>query len=226
MHGTTLYILKLSTRYFPYIEERLKANGIPDDFKYVCVAESALQQSAASPVGAASYWQFMKESGQHYGLEVNDNVDERYNLKKATEAACLYYKDAYNKFGSWTACAASYNCGITGYANQVEFQGGRTFYDMAFPEETNRYVFRIVAIKYLMMYAKSYGFMLSGADTYKPMRTRIVTVDKTIINLSDFAKENGSSYKLLKLLNPWLRSHTLPVKPGKTYQIELPEERE
>jgi len=222
MHGTTLYILKLTTRYFPLIEERLRANGVPDDFKYVCVAESGLQINVTSAVGAASFWQFMKDTGPHYGLEINDEVDERYNVVKATDAACAYFKDAYAKFGSWTAAAASYNCGQGGYANQRDFQNATSYYDLAFPEETNRYIFRILALKYLITGAKRFGYIVEAGDEYKPIKTRKITVTSNIANLADFAKANGSTYKMLKLLNPWLRLHTLTIKGGKSYVIEFP----
>jgi membrane-bound lytic murein transglycosylase D len=224
LHGSLMYILKLTTRYFPVIEDRLKANGIPDDFKYVCVAESSLQQASVSNTGAASYWQFMKDTGPHYGLEINDEVDERYNIKKATDAACKYFKEAHDKFGNWTAAAASYNCGQGGYSSQMQFQGTANFYDMGFPEETARYIFRILALKYLITNAKLYGYIVEATDEYKPIKTKTVTVDTSVSNLADFAKANGSNYKMLKLLNPWLRAHSLKVKAGKSYAVEFPVE--
>ena len=222
LHGSQLYILKLAGRYFPIIEERLKANGVPPDLKYVCVAESALQQNAWSSVGAASFWQFMKDTGPRYGLEINDEVDERFNVVKATDAACQYFKEAYSKFGSWTAAAASYNCGMAGFAKQAEFQQSNNYYDLIFPEETNRYVFRIVALKHLLSNAKKYGMMIEEGDEYKPLKARTVMVDKSITNLTEFAVANGTSYKMLKIYNPWLRDRKLTVKPGKTYEIQLP----
>ena len=222
LHGTTLYIIRLTTRYFPLIEERLKANGVPDDFKYVCVAESGLQINVTSGVGAASFWQFMKDTGPHYGLEINDEVDERYNVVKATDAACAYFKEAHAKFGSWTAAAASYNCGQGGYANQRDFQQATNYYDLAFPEETNRYIFRILALKYLITGAKRFGYIVESSDEYKPIKTRKVTVTSSVANLAEFAKANGSTYKMLKLLNPWLRLHTLTIKGGKSYVVEFP----
>jgi membrane-bound lytic murein transglycosylase D len=221
MHGSLMYILKLSSRQFPIIEQELKLNGIPDDFKYLCVAESSLQ-NLSSPAGAQGYWQFMKDTGPTYGLEINNEVDERYHLKKATAAACKYFLQAYNKFGSWTAAAASYNCGMGGYNTQITYQGSNNYYDLALPEETARYVYRILAFKNLISTANKWGYILQNGDTYKPIKTRIVKVDTTISNLADFAKANGSSYKILKLLNPWLRAHTLPAKSGKTYEIEFP----
>lgn len=222
LHGSQLYILKLAGRYFPIIEERLKANGVPPDLKYVCVAESALQQNAWSSVGAASFWQFMKDTGPRYGLEINDEVDERFNVVKATDAACQYFKEAYSKFGSWTAAAASYNCGMAGFAKQAEFQQSNNYYDLIFPEETNRYVFRIVALKHLLSNAKKYGMMIEEGDEYQPLKARTVMVDKSITNLTEFAVANGTSYKMLKIYNPWLRDRKLTVKPGKTYEIQLP----
>lgn len=221
-HGSILLILKQSTRYFPAIEPILKANGIPDDFKFLCVAESSLQPQAQSVVAAASLWQFMKDTAPRYGLQVDNEVDERYNFRKSTEAACKYFKEAYSKLGTWTAVAASYNCGLAGYAKQAEFQKATNYYDLAFPEETNRYVYRILALKYILNHPSFFGFMVSASDGYKPIKTKVIVVDKSIDNLAEFASANGSNYKMLKLLNPWLRAHTLTVKNGKTYEIELP----
>jgi len=224
LHGSQLFILKLSGRYFPIIEERLKANGMPDDLKYVCVAESALQQNAWSAVGAASFWQFMKDTGPRYGLEINEEVDERFHVVKATDAACKYFKEAYAKFGSWTSAAASYNCGMGGFNKQAEFQESNNYYDLIFPEETNRYVFRILALKHLLTNAKRYGMIIENHEAYKPLQYRTVTVTASIPNLTTFAKENNSTYKMLKIYNPWLRAHKLTVKPGKTYEIQFPQD--
>lgn len=222
MHGSTLYLLKLSARYFPVLEQKLKANGIPEDFKYVCVAECSLQPNALSPVGASGFWQFMKDTGPRYGLEVNDEVDERFNIYKATDAACQYFKESHTKFGSWTAAAASYNCGQAGYANFSDYQGSTYYYDLAFPEETARYLFRILSLKHIITHARAYGFFVEPADEYKPVSVKKITVSATIPDLAVWAKDNGSNYKMLKLLNPWLRAHKLTVKPNKTYEIELP----
>ena len=223
LHGSDLLILKQSGRYFPIIEERLKANDVPDDFKYVCIAESSLQQNALSAVGAASFWQFMKDTGPAYGLEINDEVDERFNPSKATDAACKYFKASYAKFGNWTAAAASYNCGQAGFQNQVDFQESKNYYDMIFPDETNRYVFRILALKYIISHPRLFGMMIEASEEYQPLKSKTIEVDKTIDNLNDFAKENGSTYKMLKIYNPWLRAHKLTVKAGKKYEIALPQ---
>lgn len=221
MHGSTLYEIMLSTRYFPMIEERLKANGVPEDFKYLCVAESALQHNV-SPAGAASFWQLMPATATQYGLQVDAEVDERYDIKKATDVACAYFNQSYQKFGTWTAVAASYNCGIAGFSNHSTFQQVTNYYDVILPEETNRYVFRILALKYLISNAKAMGFMVDGADAYQPLKTRVLKVDTTISNLAQWTIDNGSSYKMLKLLNPWLRARTLTAKAGKTFEIALP----
>jgi len=220
--ANVLYMLKLSKRYFPVIEQRLKANGVPDDFKYLCVAESNLVAEAISRSGAVSFWQFLDMTAPGYNLELNKEVDERYNIVKATDAACKYFKSAYQKFGTWTAAAASYNCGQGGYNGQATFQQTKNYYDLMLPEETNRYIFRILAFKYLMENADQFGFKLENEETYQPVQTRSITVDSSIPNLADFAIEQGTNYKTLRLLNPWLRSRALTVKSGKSYIIELP----
>jgi len=217
-----LYIMKLASRYFPMIEERLRANNIPDDFKYLCVAESNLL-NATSRAGAVGFWQFMKGTAPAYNIEVSNTVDERYNVLKSTDAACAYLKQAYRKFGSWTAAAASYNCGMGGFNSHSTFQGTRNYYDLLLPEETQRYIFRILAFKHLMSNAGSLGFQLGEKELYQPVKTRTVSVTNSIKDLSAFARQQGTNYKMLKLLNPWLRERSLVVKPGKTYVIMIPE---
>jgi len=221
MHGSLMYILKLSYRQFPIIEKELKAYGIPDDFKYLCVAESNLQ-NLTSRAGAQGYWQFMNETAPAFGLEVSNEVDERYNLKLATQAACKYFIQAHKKFGTWTAAAASYNCGMGGYNGHATYQGSNNYYDIALPEETNRYIFRILAFKNLISTAPSWGYILHPEDVYQPLKVKTITVDTAISNLAAFAEANGSTYKILKVMNPWLRARNLPAKKGKTYEIELP----
>lgn len=218
-----LYMLKLAGRYFPMIEERLKANGIPEDFKYLCIAESNLS-NAISKAGATGFWQFMRGTAPGYGMEISATVDERYNILKSTDAACKYLKTAYEKFGSWTAAAASYNCGMGGYQNAINFQGTSHYYDLLLPEETQRYIFRILAFKYLLTNSEKLGYQLPEEERYEPVGTREIIVSKTIPNLSSFARENGTNYKMLRWLNPWLRSRSLHIKPGKTYTIFLPAE--
>ncbi len=221
--GNILYIKKLSTRYFPIIEERLKANGVPDDFKYLCVAESNLEH-AISRVGAVGFWQFMSYTAPGYNLNISKDVDDRYNVIKATDAACKYLKTAYARFGTWTAAAASYNCGQGGFQRRAATQQSNNYYDLLLPEETNRYIFRILSFKYLLENPDKMGFVLSENDLYPPFRTKNVTVTESIPDLVKFASKYGTNFKMLKLLNPWLRSTSLEIRPGKTYIIHLPSE--
>lgn len=220
-HGGTLYILKLSTRVFPTIEKILKQQGVPDDFKYLCVAESSLQ-NPTSPAGAVGYWQFMTATGKQYGLTINDEVDERYHLEKATLAACKYLNAAYAKFGTWTAAAASYNCGTGGYSNQSGFQLSSNYYDLLLPEETNRYVFRILALKQIIGNASRYGFVIPEEDAYKPVATVNDTLTATVDNFAQYALNKGTNYKMLKMLNPWLRDRKLTLNAGDTVIVQLP----
>ena len=216
-----IYIMKLANRYFPVIEERLKANGIPDDFKYLCIAESNLQ-NLTSRAGAVGFWQFMPKSAPEYNLSVNNLIDERYDYIKSTDAAIKYLKQAYAKFGSWTAAAASYNCGQTGYNDQAVFQGTKNYYDLLLPEETNKYIFRILAFKHILTNAKALGFDVADDKLYDPHATREMIITTTIPNLATWAKAQGTTYKIVKLLNPWLRGRSLPVKTGTQYKILLP----
>lgn len=217
-----LFLMKLANRYFPIISERLKANGVPDDFKYLCVAESNLLSGARSSVGATGFWQFMNGTAPGYGLEVNSQVDFRHDIITSTDAACKYLKQAYAKFGNWTAAAASYNCGQGGYNGQATFQGTMNYYDLLLPEETNRYIFRILTFKHLMENADELGFVLKDEDKYGQVPYRTITVDSSIPNLAQFAKEQGTTYKMLRQMNPWLRDRSLTVRKGKTYTIKLP----
>ena len=220
-HYSTIYILKLADRYFPQIEPVLKANGIPSDFKYLCIAESALQNQI-SKMGAVGFWQFMPATAPQYGLEVSDEVDERYHVVKSTEAACKYFRQAYDKFGSWTAAAASYNMGQGGYNSQSTFQQKTDYYDLLLPEETMRYVFRILAFKLLVGEAEKFGYIVGRNDAYKAVKTTSKNVSASIPNLAQFALDNGTTYRALKQLNPWLRDKKLTVKAGKSYDIALP----
>lgn len=224
--ANVIFLMKLSNRYFPIISERLKANGVPDDFKYLCVAESNLLSGARSSVGATGFWQFMNATAPGYGLEVSDNVDERHDIEKSTDAACKYLKQAYQKFGNWTAAAASYNCGQGGYNAQVTYQGTANYYDLLLPEETNRYIFRILTFKHLLENAKDLGFELKEEDLYPQVKSRVVAVNKNITNLAGFAKQQGTNFKMLRQMNPWLRGRSLTVKGEKTYYIKLPAESE
>lgn len=221
-HANIIFLMKLSNRYFPAISERLKANGVPDDFKYLCIAESNLLAGAVSRVGATGFWQFMGDTAPGYGLTANSSVDERMDIEKSTDAASKYLKNAYAKFGSWTAAAASYNCGMGGYNGQATYQQTKYYYDLHLPEETNRYIFRILAFKHILENSEALGFKVSPEDLYSETPHRTVTVTSTISNLAQFAIDNGTTYKVLRLMNPWIRGRSLPVSAGKSYIIKLP----
>jgi hypothetical protein len=218
-----LLMFKRAQKYFPIIEPILKKNGIPDDFKYLAVIESGLT-NAQSPAGASGVWQIMKATGRENGLEVNDNVDERYNLEKATEVACKYLKTAKEKLGSWTAAAAAYNAGNTGISRRLKEQDVSGYYDLLLGEETGRYVFRIVALKEILSHPDTYGFNFNKSDLYKPVPTYKIEVDSSVSDFSQFAKRFGINYKILKLHNPWLREKQLNNNSKKSYTLEIPKE--
>jgi len=222
MQGSTCYIIKLMNRWLPMIEERLKQNEVPDDFKYLCIAESALQNQT-SKVGAVGFWQFMPGTAPLYGLTIDNEIDERYNPEKATDAACKYLKDAYNKFGNWTAAAASYNCGMGGMSGALNTQGENSFYNVLLPEETMRYIFRIAALKYILSNQKTLGFNLTNDDVYQPLRVRKETIYGGIGNLVEYAKSKGTNYKTLKMLNPWMRDKFLSNSKKRALTILLPQ---
>lgn len=219
-----LLIFKRANKYFPVIEPILKEQGLPDDFKYLAIAESGLQD-VVSPAGAAGFWQFMPATAKEYGLEVNSYVDERYHLELVTEAAVKYLKNAKEYFGSWTMAAAAYNAGRTGIDRQVKRQkASENYYDLLLNSETSRYVFRILAFKEIMANPKAYGFYFNTSDLYDPIPVKKIKVTSTIEDLADFAKEHGINYKVLKIHNPWLRDTKLPNSSGKTYYISIPKE--
>lgn len=223
MHSTSIQTIKRANRYFPVIVPILKEKGIPEDFKYLMAIESACNPLARSGAGAAGLWQFMSTTGKEYGLEVNSHVDERYNVEKATYAACKYLKDAYNKFGDWVSVAASYNAGQERISQQQEKQYTDETLDLYLVEETARYIYRIFAVKMLFENPTDFGFYLRSSDLYPQIHYRTVKVSETITDLARFAKSQGTTYALLKNLNPWLRSTSLPCKNGKEYEIKLPD---
>lgn len=218
-----LILLKRANQYFPIIEPILKSYGVPDDFKYLAVAESGLDQ-VISPAGATGFWQFMKATGQEYGLEVNSNVDERYNIEKSTRAAAEYLLKSKEKFGSWTLAAAAYNAGKSGVKKQQDRQEVEDYYDVLFGPETSRYVFRIIALKEIMNHPAKYGFHFEEADLYHEVPTYTVSVDTAVTNFATFAKNYGVNYKILKIHNPWLREAHLNNKSRKRYEIQIPKE--
>lgn len=214
---------KRAARWFPVIEPVLARMGVPDDMKYLALIESGLT-NAVSPKGATGFWQFMKETAPQYGLEVNGEVDERYHVVKSTEAACRYLTEAHDRYGSWSMAAASYNLGFGGLGKQVGRQDVGHYWDLLLPEETSRYVARLVAMKEIIRDPERYGFHIRQKDLYRPYATRSVTVTGPIDDMTAFAQRQGTDYKNLKLLNPWLRDALLTNKGGKTYEILLPGE--
>lgn len=219
--SNTMLFFKKANKYFPIIEPILKKNNIPDDFKYLALIESGLD-NVVSPAGAAGFWQILKSTAREHGLEVNSAIDERYNLVKSTEVACDYLQDAYDKFGNWTMAAASYNMGKNGARRNIEKQGSNNYYNLHLNSETSRYVFRIIAVKEIMKNPKKYGFMFRDKDLYTMPNYKTVQVDSTIASLSEFAKSHGVNYKLLKQFNPWLRTSSLPDKSRRKYILKIP----
>ncbi len=220
-HSKTFLTLKRANRWFPVIERILKQYNIPEDFKYLAVAESGLIHDV-SPVGAKGMWQFMESTAREYGLEVNSNIDERYHVEKSTVAACKYLRKSYEYYGDWVLVAASYNMGKNALRKMMNFQYQSEFWDLALYQETTRYVYRIIAIKILMENPAGYGYKLKPSELYPQIPIRILKVDSSISELSKWAIQQKSNYKMLKYFNPWLRQRTLANKNKKIYYIELP----
>jgi membrane-bound lytic murein transglycosylase D len=221
-HSNTILMLKRASRYFPTIEKILKEHNIPDDFKYVALIESGFL-NVVSPSNAAGFWQFLDNTAKQYGLEVTEEVDERYNVEKATAAAARYLLASYEKYKNWTLTAASYNAGAGRITREIEKQKVADFYNMYLNQETSRYIFRILAMKLIYEDPTVYGFFIRKRDLYPPIPTKAVQVTSDISDLITFAANNKVNYRILKEFNPWLRSNKLTVPVGKSYLIQLPE---
>lgn len=219
----SLLLIKRANRYFPMIEDILEKNDIPEDFKYIPLIESELTHSI-SPAGAVGFWQFLEGTAKDYGLEVNSQVDERYNLEKSTAAACEFFKDAYEKFDSWTLAAAAFNFGRSAIDRQLKRQGADSYYNLILNEETARYLYRILSMKLILNDPEKYGFNLREEDLYYPVPYRKVKVDTTVQDFAEFAEQFSINYKQLKIMNPWLRENYLKNSRGKTYHIKIPKE--
>ncbi|MDR1887503.1 MAG: lytic transglycosylase domain-containing protein [Prevotellaceae bacterium] len=220
-HSSMIYTLQLAGRYMGTIENLLKQYDVPDDLKYLCVAESNLQ-NVVSPAKAAGFWQFLPGTAKEFGLEITAEIDERYNLEKATKAACEYLKLAYKKFGNWTLTAASYNVGIAHMTNQLAVQKQKKYYDLHLNMETMRYVYRAVAYKTLMTNPEKYGFYISPKSKFEPLLYREVTV-KGPVDWIAFSEKNGTNYKVLKIFNPWII--TMKLSTTRTYKVKIPLKR-
>ena len=219
--SNAVLLIKRANMYFPIIEPILAENGVPDDFKYLAVAESGLQ-NVVSHAGATGFWQIMKDTGKQYGLEINGNVDERYHLKKATEVACRYLKKYKEKYGNWTLAAASYNAGTGSIDKYLRIQQVSDYYDLLLGQETGRYVFRIMAIKEILSHPEKYGFDITDKDLYTGVPTFEVEIDTPVTDFADFSKQYEISYKILKRHNPWLREPHLNNSSQKKYVIDIP----
>ena len=219
--SNALLLMKRANKYFPIIEPILAKNGIPDDFKYLAVAESALT-NVVSHAGATGFWQIMKGTGKEYGLEINSNVDERYHLEKSTQVACDYLNKWKNKYGSWTMTAAAYNAGPGAINKYMGIQKVDDYYDLLLGQETGRYVFRIMAIKEILSNPDKYGFEIAKKDMYSAVPTFKVELEEPVASFADFANEYEINYKILKRHNPWLREPHLNNASRKKYTIEIP----
>ena len=222
-HSQELLYLKKTNRYFSIIEPILKKNEIPDDFKYLALAESGFLDKIVSPAGAVGIWQFMKDAALEYGLEVNEEVDERYHIEKATEAACKYLRHSYEMYKSWTMVAASYNAGVAGMNRQIDVQDSRNYYDLLLNEETSRYIYRILSLKLIISDPVKYGFKISDDEKYPIIPFKEVKVAGSVKSFTEFARSNNINYKLFKQFNPWLRQPDLKNPKGKIYTVKIPE---
>ena len=221
--SNSLLFYKRTHRWFPIIEPILKKNGVPDDFKYLALIESGLT-NIVSPAGATGFWQIMKATGREGGLEITNEVDERYHLEKATQLACNYLNEAKEKFGSWTLAAASYNMGMNGLARQQEKQKVNNYYDLLLSDETSRYLFRIFAVKHIQENPKDFGFNFRPKDLYPNIETFEISVDTSVADFTLWAAQQKINYKVLKYFNPWLRQRYLKNTKKKTYNIKIPKD--
>lgn len=219
-HSETFLYLKRANRYFPVMKKILKENGVPEDFIYLCVTESGMS-NVVSPAKAVGFWQLLEATGKENGLEITSEVDERYDVEKSTEAACKYLKQAYVKFGNWTMVAAAYNCGQAGAQRLVRTQDETSYYNLKHNTETGRYVYRILAYKLLLSHPEDYGFVFREKDLYPVLKTETIEIDSTINDLYSFGKQVTGTYKMLKLLNPWLRDTKLTNTKGTVYKITV-----
>lgn len=223
-HIGTILLLKRGNQWGPLIKKILREEHVPEDFFYLCMAESHLSQ-VTSPAQASGFWQFLKPTAIQYGLVVDDEVDERYHIEKATYAACKYLKDSYNKLGSWSLAAAGYNMGMAGAGRQANEQGSNNYYDLYLNDETSRYLFRILAIKTIIENPTHFNFHLDSSDLYPPYEYKQIAVSNSVNSWIEFAQQNGISYKNLRKHNPWIRSKSLKNLSKRTFYINAPIEK-
>jgi len=214
-------LFRKAQRWFPYIEPILKQEGIPDDFKYLAVIESHLS-NVVSPVGAAGFWQLVPVTAGYFGLEVNSEVDERYDVEKATHAACQHLKQAYRVFNNWTLSAAAYNRGIGGILKAMKQQNTNSYYELLLNSETGSFVYRILAYKTLFSSPEHFGIKKRKWNYFPKIPYKVYMVDSSITNISNFANHIGSTVGTIRLYNPWLLQNTLTNPGKKMYQIKIP----
>jgi len=219
--SNNLLMLKRSSKYFPIIEPILSRNSIPNDFKYLALIESGLQ-NVVSPAGAAGYWQIMKSTGRENGLEINNEIDERYHIEKSTQVACDYLNEAYERFGNWTLAAASYNMGMAGTARRLSEQGVKSYYDLLLNSETARYVYRIAAVKHIHENLEEFGYVYHQDQGYSFPEMDTISVNTTVPNWISWAKTQGITYNTLRNYNPWIQSQQLSNSTNKAYHIWVP----
>ena len=220
-HSKTLLTYKRSKKYFPIIEEILKKNNMPDDLKYLVVAESGLE-NVTSPAGAKGFWQFMKKTAQQYNLEINEEIDERYNLEKSSQAACEYLQELYDMFNDWTLAAAAYNMGQNALKRNIKKQKVNNYYDLKLNDETSRYIFRIVAYKTIYESPEKYGFHIRNHNFQENIETYSINVSESIEDLAKYALDLGVNYKIIKNFNPWILKNNLTINNGKLYKLTIP----
>ena len=221
--STTLLHLKLANKYLPVVERILAENGIPDDFKYLAIAESGLR-NVTSSASAKGYWQFMKPAATEMGLEISEDVDERLHIEKSSKAACNYINQLHRRFGNWTNVAGAYNVGPTAFARTLEEQKESNYYDVNINDETSRYLFRIIAIKEIVKNPNDFGYFVDDTEKYNlNSNLKTISITTSIPSLADFAHQQGITYRILKFYNPWLINNKLTVGQGKEYLIKVPQ---
>ena len=223
-HINTMLQIKRANRLFPIVEPILVKHGIPSDFKYLMIIECNGDVEARSGAGAAGPWQFLEKTGRQYGLEVNGEVDERYNIEKATVAACKYLKESYEEYGDWLTVAASYNTGRANVSKRINAQKEEKAINLVLLPETSRYIFRLLAVKTIFSNPQAYGFILKESDLYPTIPiAKTITVSNAVTSWADIAKEHGLTYLQLHEANPWIRSASMANKSNKTYKVKIPD---
>ena len=220
-HSSTLLLMKRANQWTPTLIKILKEQGVPEDFAYLSMAESDLTQ-VSSPSNASGFWQFLKPTAIQYGLIVNDEVDQRFDIEKSTYAACKYLQDSYNQLGSWTLAAAGYNMGMSGVGRQAIEQGSNNYYDLYLNTETSRYVFRILALKLIHQNPSNFDYRIEASDLYEPYLYKEISVSGSVNSWISFAKDNNISYKELRRHNPWIRTTSMKNSANNTFVVKIP----